>query len=305
MEIIKELLKSSGLAILLAFGALYLFGWQYYLAFFHALDLPMFLVLPPEIAIGKGVHPAVVFLCVAIVAWGAGWSWSTLCQTRSGASPNSAWARRTALAPGFAGSLGLIAPVCLAMYSAVPKNEVPVLGLDLGTYFSIAMPTVGLAALVAFIAGRNWMRDRDSRHDWYFFLALAFLASGCLYAGILGRKEAIEIAADSNGLPYPNQPRRARVNLRFKESSLQSDCGSRKFIPILITQDELVLMSADTKGTMATAATSANQSSICSMPGDSPHAVVMMKKDIVQILSITKNNATESGSRPNGLQTRR
>jgi hypothetical protein len=271
MELVKELLKSGGLLVLVVLGAFYVLGWQYYLGLFHALHVGMFLLLPPETAIGAGMHPAVVFLIVALAGWSIGWLWSAVCEPNHRLFAGPGWEKRKSLGPSLAGSVALLTPACLEIYSRLVDRtpDFPMLKFSYGYLSGIALLATAVAFLVAFLGRRNWMKEDPARHYWYFFLALAFLVGGSLYAEALGANIAQNLGKDGKGY----------VNLRFKEKELQAECGSQKFLPLFMNGEDIVLV----------AMSGSQPESICSIADSSSTRLVVVKKETVQVLSITSH----------------
>jgi hypothetical protein len=227
----------------------------------------MIVVLPPESAIGAGMHPMVVFLIVCVVAYGLGYGVSRLCHLQK------LRLLERYSAPGLAAALpALFTPLVLNWYHAKIQRTVdsPLLALDGWLYWAVAAPAAVLAFLVAFVGCRGWMQREDyrnARYYWYFFLALAFMIGGCLYAKAMGAAVARQLRED----PFGNY---ARVS--FKDG-LQNECGGGRFKAILISSDDYVLLAAPDAD--------AKSSGICA--DVSATRVIVAKKEVVQAFSIT------------------
>lgn len=267
---IRDLLKSGSLTVIGVLLAFYICGWQYYLGLFHALGVTMHFVLPPEYAIGAGMHPILVFLLVFLAGAGLGLSWSTC-------SKYSRWIeRRPLLAPSMAAALVVLpAPWLLETYSHSVLTAPMQFGWALRFQLLFASAVLGVTA--AYIACRDWVRTSDHRYYFYFVLTSALLVGACRYADFLGAADAAKLGSNPHRIAY--------ASIQFSDEALQLQCGGTKFAPLLTVGEDVYLVQAQ----VAT-----KTSGLCSADGSNSKRLLVVKKSLVQAVSLTRTKPPES-----------
>ena len=211
---LKTLLKGGGMVVPAIVAALYICGWQQYLALFHALGLDIHFFIPIQIGLGAGVEPVMTLLVVP--------SGTAALAGLIAARVDRKWKYILLV-------LSLVSGLVLPVFAKRVAGAWMQISFSWSQWLELSMLGFCLAYSL-FTLVFSYEGGLHPRYRWYALSVVFLLSASALYGNVRGRSVAFANSAEKLAV------------LTLEDKELQDLYAQQLFAPLLEIDDYMIFV---------------------------------------------------------------